>query len=124
MIEVKCPYSPLEIMTTMAVFPDYGDDVRDKAGAIIKAGLKNLNPPKVAESYGISPKELVDSPNFDKIMGSATGIAVREIVRDLVTELGMKDREAWAIMMAISNPEFMEKGNNDAHAGRDKEVGK
>lgn len=117
MINIKCPYSPLEMMTTMVTFPDYGKEVQEKAGALIMEGLGKLTPPEIAKGYGITTLDLVNSPNFDTIMKAEAGKIVHGIARELVSQLGMTDREAWAILMALSNPEFMERGHHEDTRG-------
>jgi len=54
----------------------------------------------IAESNGISVKDLINSPNYGTLKDEYTFGRIRDVIKLMESNLGLANDEAWAIMAA------------------------
>lgn len=104
MIQIDCPYSEMDMAMAALKFPEVSNKKQKLACEIISEHLQKLNHKGVAESVGISPLDLANSPNYDKIISLESKKIIHRMVEKLVDKVGFEDRQAWLVISAMTNP--------------------
>jgi len=101
MYTISCPYSEIELK--LALFKVCNIESKEKEIDKVREEIDALgeleDAPSVAKSLGLTPKELVDSPNFAAIMTSRRQHRVEQEIKLIQKGLGVSHVSAWAVWL-------------------------
>lgn len=104
---MKIPYNELDIMVASiglegkldAISKELGGE--DKVLAVLVSAVGNITndnfTAKCAEHYGVTPADLINSPNYSTLKEDFEQVSVGTIIKNIETGLKLTNVEAWAL---------------------------
>ena len=106
---IHIPYSKFELTFALGTAGDILEpkqkELTEKVNAIAAEPENKMK--AVAEFIGISLNDLINSPNMDKLIQQFDDYK-RDQVMIILKELGLSDKEAWAVFVYIFNPHLLD----------------
>ena len=107
---MKCPYNELDLKLAMIGMPELTTELETKFGNIkleFPQTQAEINK-AVAEHNGITLEMLINSPNMGAMITTYREILLLKLIDQLKSELGLTDKQAWALVVAGTGLPIME----------------
>jgi len=113
---IKVPYTQWEMQIALLGIEkkfEENKEALEKVTAELggKYGEGSKKTEAIASHYGITVLDLINSPNYSKLVESFDEMVMKEIIGALRSEVGLDDKEAWGVMCLLTGnlkdmPEF------------------
>lgn len=109
--KITAPYDELTLkIALMTASQKMNKVVEEKGQQYFQDAIMEImasNPPpteettiRAAKHFGVSPKELIDSPNYTELMREYVLVNIRRIVAATCAKFGLTDKEGWAVCLS------------------------
>lgn len=104
---LKCPYDKLSILIALGQVPEeiMTDENGEKLHNLFAGKFpKDLAEKKklIASSNGITVMELINSPNYEKLVEEYEDEAITSIRTEVKTLFGFTDEQSWGIILTVT----------------------
>ncbi len=101
-VELECMYSEMELrIASMALNGKFEKDPT-LAEKLKSLEPKDNSPKAIAEYYGVTQLELINSNNYKELVDQYQTLVVKDLIERLKSEVGLEDKEAWCVVLLAS----------------------
>lgn len=101
---LDCPYTKMDLTIAMLGLEQKLEKIgEENLKQVLEKEFKTLNKPlnkEAAKFHGVTVKELIDSPNFEKLQKQYMDSAVNKLVSNVCKKLDLEPVEVWSLIAA------------------------
>jgi len=104
---IKVPYNKLELQIALLDVEKKFEDNKDALEKLVKNldetyGDNSKKTSLIADHYGISVIDLINSPNYKTLVEEYDEILAKKIISSLCSDVGLDDIEAWGVITLLT----------------------